>query len=792
MKTCKWLLPATLICAGPLAFAAESGDVQVETKQLKATFDDGYLTRWENKAEGSSIDFGKSNFDGQSVEGQPYAPGVWWADAIRPKNFASAKVNWNVKAEAIDDSTIAVTQTASSDIDVHSVQWGLRVPLDNVKAVHVPNGVAFAAVATKGSIEPMLTQGSYYFRDRPALLSFHQWRNRFYVIETETGGLLIYCDDPELEHRPALEFSYDEDGVMFISNRSIMNPPWQKKYTSTRWVIKQFEGPIGVAVQAYQDYLVDATGAKPLKDRPTAWVADLAWCDTKSGLQNMLPVDGKSKVMNVFDGWQESIDFNKAYYTNLAKIVEPRKTMFYDTGWNYGGLDIQYPDHSVDPMYAYTTKTVADLGFHKMIHMNAKFFYAPSVGLQQFILHPQQQMGMDPADLPGVIWDALQNHPHYRENYEANSYQKNTLGVDPAMTRYAFNPAYEPYRYMLCASVLSAVRATGADMVHFDVPSIPLELRNERYGMNIAQGSRLLFKQIRETLDQNGFEHVAIACEISPSDPFFAYVDLGQNSRDTGTVKLLMGAPEVELKELQAGDNIIREKRRENVKDFEDFDVAYNRAYIGRLDHLGEPNVDAMLRSGYVQGYPHLGVVGPNHGLLSIKGENRDTFELAGQAIALWVTLQTTSIIHDQMQYPAFMDDPSMTDEKWLKQIHKEVNRKYARNEGKLLTSFNYGKMALVKMWEDINPNPLPPGQWERGDVARFTTSKGDLIVTRASETALLLAFDDGQVIAELDLFNGWKQADWLMQHYALTQIESQIDTVDLSADKIGTLMQRY
>ena len=667
------------------------------------------------------------------------------------------------------------------------MQWGLRVPLDQIVAVHIPNGVALPAIATKNSVESMLTKGSYYFKNRPGVLSFHEWRNRFYVIETKQGGLLIYCDDPTLEHRPALEFDHSKEGVMVISNRSIMNPPWQKSYTGTKWVIHQFKGSVGIGVQYYQDWLVKAMDVKPLKDRPTAWVRDLAYCDTKPGIQKALPMLDHPEIANYVDGWQESIDQHIDFLKNMAKFIDPKKTMLYDTGWNTGGLSIQYPDHSIDAMFGFTIGPARKMGYHFMVHMNAKFFYEPSIALQQYIMHQWKQLGLEGH--PGVIFDALQNHEHYREGYEANDYQK-SIGIDPPMTRYAFNPAYEPFRYVLVSSVLSAVRATGADMVHFDVPSIPLELHNDRYGMNIAQGMSLLFKQIREALDANGFEHVAIASEITPMDGIFKYVDMGQNSHDESVVRLLKGRPSYELKELQMGEAIKRQLIRRGDQQVEDgFDVEYYRAYVKRMDSLSMPSVDAMLRAGYVQAYPHLGVIGPDHNSIRIKGDNAATFELAAQALPIWVTLTNQAILHDRMQYPAFMDDPALNEGPWLELERKRMMTDFHREEGKLLTSFNYGKFALVKLWEDLDPNPAAPGTWERGDLSRFTTSKGDLIVTRSGPTTLKIAFEDGQTVAELDVFNGWQNAAWLMDHYALKGLKDQIDPIDLSADQVGTLL---
>ena len=471
-------------------------------------------------------------------------------------------------------------------------------------------------------------------------------------------------------------------------------------------------------------------------------------------------------------------------------MFNPDQVMFYTTGWNYGGLDVDYPDHSVDPIYAYTSGQARRMGFHAMIHLNSKFFMEPSLGVERYLIQPWRVEG-DAADKPGVVFDALQNHLH-EVDHEPNNFQL-SLGIDHKMIRYTFNPAYEPFRYVFAAMVLSSVRATGADMLHFDVPSIPLELHNDRYGMNIAQGLGELFKLIRETLDENGFDYVAIATEITPSEPIMKYVDMGQNARDYNALGLLKGTPQAELKELQLGEALTREreitaKAQEKPKGF---DVDGFRQQLGELGALGEPSVDAMLRAGYVVGYPHLGILGPGNPQVSRRGEGGGVHELVAQTLALWTSIIAQVLPHDQLQYPVFMDKAGMTEGPWLEHEREAMRRTFHREEARTLTSFNYGKFALVRFWEAFTPRPASPGTWRSGELARFELKDGrHLIATRTAPTVMHLALDDGTVVADLDLFNGWRNADWLVDHYAPTAIKEQVDPIDLSADQVGTLVR--
>jgi len=328
---------------------------------------------------------------------------------------------------------------------------------------------------------------------------------------------------------------------------------------------------------------------------------------------------------------------------------------------------------------------------------------------------------------------------------------------------------------------VSAVKATGADMIHIDVPSIHIEMHNERYGMTAAQGLREQFKLLRETLDANGLQHVAIATELTPSEPILPYVDLSQASRDNSAIGFLnnpKSAGEM-LLELQTGDDLARieqERAAEGKAKTPPFDPALYRKALASWRDLGEPSVDAMVSGKFCKGYPHLGATGPMGGG-NASDPNAALHNQVAQALTVWYSFTRDTLLHDIINPPAFMESPRYLPQADLDARRKELAKSGLRKNGRTLTRFHYVKFALARFWQDTTPQLMEPRYWERGDIGRYQLQDGRVLrITRADPLAMRFAFTDGTVLADLHLFDGWKNCDNLMAKYEPTWLKNQID----------------
>lgn len=761
-----------------LVLSAPAWCQTVDTPRMRLTFEQGWLVGWENKEAGEKVEFGRPKLSPADRQDYPYAPGPWIIDRLQPKDLSTIKATATTTVAKLDDTAAQIVQSAQwPEGEVQAVQWGVYVPFEQVDALHFPNGLSPARIAAKDSPGEFFERKNYHFSGRPGALSFHEWRQRYYIIQGRKGGLVIHVDDAELEHRPAVEYRKSAGGIL-LSNRSIMNPPWKDRYTGCRWVVRQYTGWVGAGAQVYQDYLMKTYRLTPLKDRPTGWVTKLAYCNVKPGLEKPLPFPGKPNSFNYSTDWDKTIAYLTQWLKNFSQVLPPESVLLYDTGWGYTGMDVSYPDHSINPLLAYTLPIARGMGYHYMPHFNAQFAYLPFPGAKRFIENQWAQQGVKTQ--VGVAVCALRNQPHVKTADKAGAHYLRQ-GIDYDLTRYGMTPAYEGWRRLFVAMVVSTVKACGADMLHVDVPSIPIELHNDRYGMNAAQGLREQFKLLRETLDANGLGHVAIACELTPSEPILPYVDLSQASRDTSALSFLNNpakAGEV-LIELQTGAELAaveKERAAQAAATVAPFAQELYRKALAAWRDLGEPSVDGMVSAKFCKGYPHLGTVGPLSG--GNRGDpNAAVHHQVAQALTVWYGFTRDTLLHDILMPPALMESPAFSTAAQLEERKKELASGGLRRNGKTLTRFHYVKFALARFWQAATPLAMEPRHWERGDIGRYQLNDGRVLrITRSGPLVMRFAFGDGSVLAELDLFEGWKNCDRLLKEYEPTWLKDQID----------------
>ncbi len=789
-----------------LAHGAGTPDVnppqktKIATSQMILEFEDGWLTRWENLETSEKVEFGKPAITRSGADRQ-YAPGPWWVDWKLPGNLLATGTQWKMNVAKVDGTAVRLTESAerADDLLVHGVQWGIQVPYDQIRLLHIPKGMPPARLVGTDTLNMPLVP-SIALSGRLGM-DAGNWALRFYVIEGKTGGLLIYMEDPELEHYGTLEFKKGENSVI-ISNRSIAPPPWKSSYTGSRWVIRQFTGGSNVAAQLYQDYLAKAYHLTKVSERPTAWATKLGYDFVGSPWSELLPHKGKTRPsFNYTDAWEESMAVNTQWLENVAKVLKPESVLFYTGGWKLiPNIDKGIPDAGVDPFFVYMCPRARQMGFHVMLHFNGINLSTDTVSYARFWDHEAKARG--DGELRGPIRNLYtgQLMGHTQGGPPGGWSEK--MGWNPPSGEFTMNPADEQWRYILVSQIVSAIKATGADALHIDVPVLIPDMNCVQYGMNSMQGWRAFGKLLRGELDKNGLQHVAIATETTPNEGLLPYVDFAQAARSKSILGIVDGIAsgkytlsETAMITTQSGkdkDAVLR-LREEMDRTKTKFNADYARMFLKSMKELSEPSINNMVIAPYVQAYPHLGSLTP---VLRGQRGNPDD-ELKAQIVEslhMWASVQhDTPPNGTAWGWAMFMDVPPY-DQLEVTDIYRKQSignpKSSIRKNGRIFSKFDYGKFALARFWGTLTPQIQPPGQWQPGDIGRYTLNDGKTLrVYRADPQTLRWEYVGGPVLTELDLFEGWKNDALLMKGYEPLWLKNQID--DYYRPAAGTVSQQ-
>ncbi len=161
---------------------------------------------------------------------------------------------------------------------------------------------------------------------------------------------------------------------------------------------------------------------------------------------------------------------------------------------------------------------------------------APSEFFTRYLKNQSDILGLD--YIQGFGQDALRNERLYTKDGGVFGSGNWSQGITGEQEVYNMNFAFEGGGKCLFrpSSAPSAPRAPMRCILTCRTSGSMRTMR--AMGMTCQQGLGLYFKELRETLDQNGLEHVAIATEGLPHEITLPYVDLAQMARDK-TIELL-------------------------------------------------------------------------------------------------------------------------------------------------------------------------------------------------------------------------------------------------------------
>ncbi len=747
------ILSLGCVLAAVMPAGAQANNGEVKGDEFAAKFANGWLVEWKNTATGEVFKFGEPKIPAGN-DYRHYRPGFWSIDAAPADEEARRQqaVSFEFRTEgpgalALRESVTGVTNR------LLALQWGVQVPYGDGLQVHWPRGLPPSRVSAAGFQESLLGE-DYFFNNRPsALVGTYKLRSNAYVIQGKQGGLLIYMDDSDLKNFMAFEFLPIDPGYkpgeskfrdfvsqgIIISNRSIKPPTQGDSYAGPRWVIQQYKGGIAQAGQIYRDFVEKAYDITPLAKRPTSWVQDLGlvFVNSAFALRGPKTVEGKGQPAYNYlseEAWVQGMKDDTEYLERLAKVMEPDKVLFYTTEWATGGHDTAFPEFNPDPYVAMMSRKARAMGFHVMLHMHNSLVQYPLPFTDKYILQTARYMGLNPEKdhIPGPYYDELRSEYIQQHDKEFGTTWNDRSGQRRVFNAFHMNPASGGWRWLFANRIVSALIATGADAVHLDVPDWMVERYNDKYGMNPVEGQAAFYRLLRQLLDEAGLQKVAISCELTPNESFMRYVDLAQRSRNNSTRSrmealakgsALAGEYLITLQTGKSLDSILKERKDKDAAAVPPLDAAKAMELFKQTSaDLGVPSFDNAAFSAFVQCYPHLGAGLP--------------------------------------------DSPAGYLAAWYWFVNDCIPTGTGGDLTKPVSPFYYGVLALGRFRTQEGMMLAAPGTWAAGDLAAYTLKDGRrLRVYRADATTLRLQYEKGPVLAELDVFTGWKNAEALFKY---------------------------
>lgn len=210
-----------------------------------------------------------------------------------------------------DETTAALTQRGVA-------VWALRVPHDRVTLHHA---------------------------------EARTWRQRYFLVQARSGGLLVQLDDPQLEQRATLE---REDGRQesTLTLRATAAGP-------ARWLIRQYVGGANWGAQHRLDYLARTHHLAAPDKRPTAWAQTIA----------LVVTDPPWRAPVADAGWEKSMAIHHAWLDDLQRVVDADKLLFCLDG----GM-------SAEPYAVLMASRARRLGYHLQLRLNARPKLAGAAG----------------------------------------------------------------------------------------------------------------------------------------------------------------------------------------------------------------------------------------------------------------------------------------------------------------------------------------------------------------------------------------------------------------------------
>lgn len=431
-----------------LAAGAVYADRTVDTPRLSSTWRLGSPVRLENRLTGEVLDLAPPDAS-PAVNLPRKRLSIAQAEQSDDSQFAVGdRVLCRTEIVAGADGDLVLSQQARmGKPGLVDVGWGLAgVPSDRVQVV-IPgaSGVAFG-----GDRGVPFRETTYNWPSG--------WEAGFVLLQMEKGGFLIWAKDADWRFKRC-RLSHQK-GFFSLRFESEAEPPFENvaELASVPWHVTAYAGDWRAGASIYRDWLRGWLKPPLLAERSPAWIGDIT-----------------GMVITGMDA--ERIQ-------ELAKHVNPARTMLYVPGWRRDGYDLNYPDYTPVPEFAPFVAEAHRLGFRVMAHVNY-FGCDPKHPLYEtFAPHHLRSPGSDalewwtwPRDLP--------------------------KGEEPPIKFAYIHPGSTAWRQELVRRFTQLVEETGVDSLHLDQTLHMVNHNRGRVdGMTVPEGNLALHRDLRAALPQ--------------------------------------------------------------------------------------------------------------------------------------------------------------------------------------------------------------------------------------------------------------------------------------------------
>jgi len=370
------------------------------------------------------------------------------------KNVASRSDGKSISQSAFWDSGVAswasdfkfdpsgdliINQTGKSSAKgVYGISWGIAGIPDSL-TVLVPgeSGQRFGADAPYG------------------IRSFdypYAWEAPFVIIQGKQGGVIVYAEDPALHFKTLFVEHADHSFRIRLESRNQAPFDELTSIKSVEWRMRAYKGPWQSGAAVYRKWMVSQLKPIPKTTKQPSWAKDI----------QLLVTCG--------------MDINTLI--ELAKHVDPHKTILYIAEWRRDGYDHNYPDYTARPEFENFVELAHKIGYRVMAHAN--------------------YFGCDPRNPMYAKLSKYQLRDPFTKELQ---FWSNPL--DQTISVAYINPASKLWREIFISKMKELVDKYHVDALHIDQTWVNINDANGLIdGMSSVQGNIQLHKELHAALPQ--------------------------------------------------------------------------------------------------------------------------------------------------------------------------------------------------------------------------------------------------------------------------------------------------
>ena len=342
---------------------------------------------------------------------------------------------------AVDQSTedlVIEQEGISNTAGVYGIQWGCRnLNVKNLDLILPADGGQMVDATSP------ITSISFNYPG--------SWEAQLAIVQGQQGGVSIRSTDETFQFKV---LHYEKDRESFALGFETQNQAPFDTLTSAQsvtWRLNTYTGDWRVPARQYRKWMEQTFKPWRLDEMPT-WVQEIGLVVIYHGLD-----------VGILD--------------ELAKQIDPAKTLLYVTGWRKDDYDVNYPDYTAKPGFGKFVEMAHQHGFRIMPHTDV-------VGVSTY--HPlyakfQKFQFREPwnGNLMGWLWDEI-NNPR----------------------RFAYiNLASSEFRNHFVQQLKKVWAEYKVDAFHLDISHIVVNDANGLIeGLNAGQGNILMHKELAEAM----------------------------------------------------------------------------------------------------------------------------------------------------------------------------------------------------------------------------------------------------------------------------------------------------